>query len=104
MVRLDHAGPHFPPQCFSFRYKKEFATPSSSILAWSSFTCSFNLGLLAAPALEHTFEQNSLPLMDHCRLHPEPAYQLGGRLLAFQCFQRDLRLELWRVLLAFRHL
>ncbi|MGX0876317.1 hypothetical protein ACSSV4_000994, partial [Roseovarius sp. MBR-154] len=30
--------------------------------------------------------------------------QLGGGLLALQGFQRDLRLELWRVLFAFRHL
>jgi hypothetical protein len=35
---------------------------------------------------------------------PEPARQLGRRLLTFQGFQCDLRLELGRVLLAVRHL
>lgn len=39
-----------------------------------------NRRLLAAPALEHaghTFEQGPLPLMDHRRMHPEPARQPG---------------------------
>ncbi|EBA06810.1 acetolactate synthase large subunit [Sagittula stellata E-37] len=34
----------------------------------------------------------------------EPACQFGCRFLAFQGFQRDLRLELRRMQLAFRHL
>jgi len=37
-------------------------------------------------------------------MNPEPARQLGGGLLAIQGLQRDLRLELRRVLLAFRYL
>jgi hypothetical protein len=42
--------------------------------------------------------------MDHRRMNPEPARQLSGGFLALQGFQRDLRLELRRMLLAFRHL
>ena len=50
VVRLDHAAPHVPPQGFSFRSKKELATASSPILAWSSFTCSSSIsGFLRFP-------------------------------------------------------
>src|SRR6056297_4311305 len=61
-----------------------------------------NLGLLSTAALEHAgraLQQGTFPLMDHRRMHPEPARQLGGGLLALQGFQRDLRLELGSVLL-----
>jgi hypothetical protein len=37
-------------------------------------------------------------------MNPEPARQLGNRLLTLQRFQRHFRLELWSVLLPFRHL
>ena len=42
--------------------------------------------------------------MGHRRRHSEPARQFGWGLIAFQDLQRDLRFELRRVLLAFRHL
>ena len=42
--------------------------------------------------------------MDQRRVNPKPTRQLADRLLAFQCFQRDLGLELWVMLLPFRHL
>jgi hypothetical protein len=53
-------------------------------------------GFLAA-ALEHpgsAFKQGPLPLMDHRRMHTEPARQLGYRLFTLQRFKRPLRLEL----------
>mgnify|MGYP003671820457 FL=1 len=37
-------------------------------------------------------------------MHAEPTGQRADRLLALQCFQRDLRLELWVMLLPLRHL
>ena len=66
-----------------------------------------NLGLLPTAALEHAgraLEQGTFPLVDHLRMNPDPARQLGGGLLALQGFQRDLRLELGRMLFAFRDL
>jgi len=66
-----------------------------------------NLGLLAAATLEHAgraLEQGTFPLVDHRRMNPDPARQLGGGLLALQGLQRDLRLELRRMLFPFRHL
>ena len=38
------------------------------------------------------------------KLNPEPARELGNRLLTLQRFQRHLRLELRQMLLPFRHL
>jgi hypothetical protein len=66
-----------------------------------------DLGLLSTAAFEHAgraLKERTFPLMDHRWMHPEPARQLSGGFLALQGFQCDLRFELRRVLLAFRHL
>ena len=53
--------------------------------------------------IRRTIEQCLLPLMDHRRVNTEPACQLGHRLLTLQRFQRNPRLELGFVNLAFRY-
>jgi hypothetical protein len=107
MVRLGHTTPHFPPQGFSFRSKKELGRgqlPNLGVLLRHLLLV--DLKSLAASAFEHAgraFKQGAFLLMDHRRMHSEPARQFGRRLLPLQGFQRDLRFELGRVLLAFRH-
>src|SRR6056297_434477 len=66
-----------------------------------------NLGSFLATTFEHAgcaFQQCPLPGVDHRRMNPEPACQLGHRLLTLQRLKRHLRLELRRMLLPFRHL
>lgn len=120
MIRLNHAAPHFPPQGFSFLSKKELSTAFVRSLERMAFAVSphdlgvelfhlllVDLGLFPTTAFEYTggaLKQSAFPLVNHRRMNPEPACLLGCGLFALQGFQGDLRLELRRVLLAFRHL
>lgn len=66
-----------------------------------------DLRLASAAAFEDaggSVQQSALSLMDHRGMNAEPAGQLGCRLLALQRLKRHSRLELRRMLLAFRHL
>ena len=104
---LDHFPPHFPIHDLSFLEKK-LATVSSPILAWSSFTCSSSISGAFLPPRSNTPDapssNASFQVWDHRRMNPEPAHQLGHRLLTFQRIKSHLRLELRRMLLPFRHL
>src|SRR5690606_28778431 len=65
------------------------------------------LGFPLAAALAHprrALKKGTFPLVNHRRMNPDPARQLGSSSLTLQGFQSDLRLELRRVLFAFRHL
>lgn len=60
-----------------------------------------------ATTLEHTgcfFQQCPPPSVDHRRMNPEPACQIGHRPYTCKRFKRHPRLELRRTLLPFRHL
>lgn len=49
-------------------------------------------------------QQGALPMVDHRRMHAEPARQFRDRLLALQRLKGDAGFEIRLVLLALRHL
>jgi hypothetical protein len=120
MVARSHAAPHVPPQALSFRDKKELATAFDRSLERMAFAASsHDLGVqvpdlvcsdhrcMAAAAFKDTggaLKQGAFPLVDHRRMHTEPARQFRHGLLTFQRLQGHLRLELRGMLLSFRYL
>ena len=120
MARFNHGAPHFTPQGLSLRYKKSLATALARSLELMAFTGSphdlgvqiFNRCLIKlrgrtfTAVLEHAgcaFQQRPFPLVDHRRVNAKPAGLFTHGLFALPGFQRNLGLELWMMLLSYRH-